>query len=110
MGTELWFIFGLLSDADFEMVQGWLNESGVVRWCEGEDLSMPGPLQPCGPLPAASIGVGRPPGPSRLWLGQTTDHMCMAPGVQASERTPRWSHLAGEGSSQEGFFVGDPTL
>jgi hypothetical protein len=42
MGTELSFTFRLLTDADFEMMYGWLDESGVVRWRESEDLSMPG--------------------------------------------------------------------
>jgi hypothetical protein len=94
MGTELWFIFGLLSDADFEMVQGWLNESGVVRWCEGEDLSMPGPLQPCGPLPAASIGVGRAPRAVEALAGpdyRSYVHGTRGPGLRedASLVTPR---------------------
>ncbi len=30
--TDLRFTFRLLAEDDFEMMHGWLNEPGVVRW------------------------------------------------------------------------------
>ena len=41
MSTDLKIDFRPLADADLEMMHVWLNEPGVVRWWEGEDVSMP---------------------------------------------------------------------
>lgn len=39
--TDLRFEFRLLTDADLDMMHAWLNEPGVVRWWEGDDVSLP---------------------------------------------------------------------
>ena len=42
MTDELHFTFRPLVDDDLDMMHGWLNEPGVVRWWEGEDVTMAG--------------------------------------------------------------------
>lgn len=40
MAVDDQFVFRPLSDDDLFMMHAWLNEPGVVRWWEGEDVSM----------------------------------------------------------------------
>lgn len=83
------FSFRLLVDADFEMMHDWLNEPGVVRWWEGEDVSMA--------AVAANYGADRQDQSTEHWIaeidGEPVGWICCWPVTDGLEETEPWFPL-----------------
>ena len=52
--------FRRLTDDDLPLLHRWLNEPGVVRWWEGDDVSWPGVVR--------DYGSGREPDATEFWI------------------------------------------
>lgn len=92
MTVELSFTFRLLDEDDFEMMHGWLNEPGVVRWWEGEDVSMPAIV--------AQYGPSRDDQTTEHWIaeleGQPVGWICCWPVMDGLEESQPWFPLGVE--------------
>ncbi len=105
MSRELSFTFRLLSDADIEMMHGWLNEPGVVRWWEGEDVSMP--------AVAAQYGPDREDTLTEHWIaeldGQPVGWICCWPVTGDLDESAPWFPLGVEQTAAGiDYLVGAP--
>lgn len=92
MNTELSFRFRPFTDGDFGLMHGWLNEPGVVRWWEGEDVSMPAVV--------AQYGSGREDQTTEHWIaeldGQPVGWICCWPVTEGLEESEPWFPLGVE--------------
>ena len=97
-------VFRRLVDADLPMMHGWLNEPGVVRWWEGDDVSWEGVVRDYGSGCAdrtehwIALRAGRGLG----WI------QCYA-AADEPEESARWSaHGVGPAAAGIDYLVGDP--
>lgn len=81
--------FRPLEAADLEMMHRWLNEPGVVRWWEGDDVSMPGVVEQYGP--------DRADPNTEHWIAMIDDDpigwICCWPVTEGLEETELWFPL-----------------
>ena len=99
------FSFRFLGDDDLPLLHGWLNEPGVVRFWEGDDVSWDGVVREYGSGNddpgehwLASIG-GRPVG----WI------QCYAWADYPEEAEPYWSLGADRAGAGIDYLVGEVT-
>jgi len=89
MTAELSFTFRALGTGDFDMMHNWLNEPGVVRWWEGEDVSMPAIV--------AQYGPDRDDPTTEHWIaeidGQPVGWICCWPVMDGLEESEAWFPL-----------------
>jgi len=80
------FSFRKLDDNDLEMMHGWLNEPGVVRWWEGEDVSMPAVI--------VDYGSDRVDTTTEHWIaeldGEPIGWICCWPVLEGLEESEPW--------------------
>lgn len=98
--------FRRLTDDDLELLHRWLNEPGVVRWWEGDDVSWEGVVRDYG---SASTD------PTEHWLGLLDGRpigwiQCLATADHAHEEEVRaWWALGVERTAAGiDYLVGDP--
>lgn len=98
--------FRRLADTDLPMLHRWLNEAGVVRWWEGDDVSWEAVVRDYEPAPSdstehwiASLG-----GTDLGWL------QCY-PAADEPEETDRWFALGiDKDAAGIDYLIGEPGL
>lgn len=97
--------FRPLTDDDLPLLHRWLNDPGVVRWWEGDDVSWDGVV--------AHYGSGRPADSTELWLGLQDGGpigwiQCY-PAADEPEETAPWTALgAHETAAGIDYLLGEP--
>ena len=86
------FTFRLVTEADLELLHGWLNEPGVVRWWEGDDVSPEGVARDYGP--------NREDQSTEHWIaeidGDPVGWICCWPVLDGLEESAAWFPLGVE--------------
>lgn len=103
-GPELDFTFRSLEDSDLSLLHSWLNEPGIVRWWEGDDVSWEGVVRDYGSANRdatehwVASAAGRDIGWIQVWAL-----------ADEPEEAARW-HRMGVGPAAAGidYLVGDP--
>ena len=90
--SEHRFSFRPLVDADLPMMYRWLNEPGVIRWWEGEDVSLP--------AVTAQYGSDREDSATEHWIAELEDEpvgwICCWPVLTGLEESEPWFPLGVE--------------
>jgi len=95
--------FRRLADADLPLMHRWLNEPGVVRWWEGDDVSWPAVLS----------DYGTPTGDStEHWIasvdGRDIGWIQCYPAADEPEETESWFALGVDGAAAGiDYLIGD---
>lgn len=83
------FSFRPLTEKDYKLMYRWLNEPGVVRWWEGEDVSMPAIV--------ADYGPSRADVSTEHWIaeidGEPVGWICCWPVLDGLEESEAWFPL-----------------
>lgn len=104
------FTFRLLVDDDLELMHTWLNEPGVVRWWEGDDVTPNGVWSTYSPnRPGALAGTDS----TENWLGlidgEPTGWICCWPVLEGLEESKPWFPLGVEETAAGiDYLVGAP--
>ncbi len=96
--------FRRLGDDDLPMLHRWLNEPGVVRWWEGDDVSWEAVVRDYG---SAS------PDPTEHWLASIDGHdvgwiQCYLAADEPEESAPWWALGVHPTAAGIDYLVGDP--
>ena len=98
--------FRPLTDDDLPLLHGWLNDPGVVRWWEGDDVSWDGVVR--------TYGADRPPDGVEHWLALVDDRpvgwiQCYA-AAESPEEAEAW-FIRGVDPTAAGidYLVGEPS-
>jgi RimJ/RimL family protein N-acetyltransferase len=97
--------FRRLTDGDLPLLHGWLNEPGVVRWWEGDDVSWEGVVRDYG---------SANPDPVEHWLasegGQPIGWIqCYATADEPEEAEPWWALGVHRTAAGIDYLVGEPS-
>jgi aminoglycoside 6'-N-acetyltransferase len=96
--------FRRLTDADLPLLHRWLNEPGVVRWWEGDDVSWEGVVRDYGP---------DNPDPVEHWVACVDGHevgwiQCYAAADEPEEAQPWWDLGVDHTAAGIDYLVGEP--
>lgn len=100
------FSFRPLIDDDLPMLHGWLNEPGIVRWWEGDDVSWEGVV--------GDYGSEREPEPVDHWIAFTDDDgdvgwISCSPAAAWPEEFERWRALGIDDTAAGiDYLIADP--
>jgi RimJ/RimL family protein N-acetyltransferase len=97
--------FRRLVDADLPMLHGWLNEPGVVRWWEGDDVSWQAVVRDYGTYSSGNS--------TEHWIasldGQDVGWIqCWATADEPDEVQPWWARGVDRRAAGIDYLVGDP--
>jgi len=100
------FTFRPLEDADLPMLHGWLNEPGVVRWWEGDDVSWEAVVRDYDPASGDS---------TEHWIasldGTDVGWIQCYPAVDEPEETEPWFAFGiDQTAAGIDYLVGDPDV
>ena len=103
---DLRFSFRPLTDDDLDMMHAWLNDPDVVRWWEGDDVSMPGVIATYSP-------TRRTPDSTEHWIAeldsQPVGWICSWPVTDGLEESEAWFPLGVEQTAAGiDYLVGGP--
>ncbi len=104
MGTTIGF--RLLVDDDLALLHRWLNEPGVLRWWEGDDVSRAGVVR--------TYSTDRPPDGVEHWVALVDDRpigwiQCYAVADAPEEAAAWWAHGVDRTAAGMDYLVGEPT-
>lgn len=96
--------FRRLREEDLEMLHRWLNEPGVVRWWEGDDVSWEAVVHDYGSIATDS---------AEYWLASIDGRdfgwiQCYATVDEPEEATPWWALGVDHTAAGIDYLVGDP--
>ena len=96
--------FRRLADEDLPMLHRWLNEPGVVRWWEGDDVSWDAVARDYGPAN---------PDPTEHWIASVDGRdvgwiQCYAAADEPEECEPWWALGVDRDAAGIDYLVGDP--
>ena len=96
--------FRRLTDGDLPMLHRWLNEPGVVRWWEGDDVSWPAVVADYG---SASTE------PAEYWIASVDGRdlgwiQCDPTAGEPGEAEPWWAMGVDRTAAGIDYLIGDP--
>ena len=96
--------FRPLQDDDLPMLHGWLNEPGVVRWWEGDDVSWPGVVR--------DYGSEREPDATEFWIASLDGRdvgwiQCWPTADEPEEAAPWWALGVDRAAAGIDYLIGD---
>ena len=97
--------FRPLGDADLPMLHGWLNEPGVVRWWEGDDVSWEAVARDygSGADQHTEHWIATRNGAAMGWI------QCYPAAAEPGEAEPWWALGIDRSAAGIDYLVGDPT-
>lgn len=107
MAEPVVITFRPLVDDDLDLLHGWMNEPGVVRWWEGDDVTPAGIRH--------DYGSDRTPDLVEHWIAVIDDRpvgwiQCYPP-EESLEEVAEWrEHGVGEHVAGIDYLVGDPSV
>jgi aminoglycoside 6'-N-acetyltransferase len=96
--------FRPLTDVDLPMLHHWLNEPGVVRWWEGDDVSWEGVVRDYGSAAtdAAEYWIASVDGTDVGWI------QCYPTAEEPEECEPWWALGVDRSAAGIDYLIGDP--
>ena len=98
--------FRRLLETDLPMLHGWLNEPGIVRWWEGDDVSWEAVVRDYGPASADSTEhwIASLAGRDIGWI------QCYLAEDEPEETGPWWALGISRTAAGIDYLIGDPDL